>query len=245
MHGGVVLEVEIREKSYPVVGHGPRVLLRDVAFTASSGEVLALLGPSGIGKTTVLRIILRFDSDFQGRVILPPGRLGVMFQEPRLLPWLTVAGNLRLVRTTSVADSGIPALLEAALLPPVANLLPSELSLGMQRRVAFARALAVDPDTLILDEPFASLDPGLGTALAATLAARARRRGTLVLLSTHDLDYALSIAGRVLVLSGEPATLAGDFPVPPHDDAGAVNDLRRDLLARFSFLGNTMDEAGA
>jgi NitT/TauT family transport system ATP-binding protein len=214
-----------------------RQVLRDIAFTAQPGEVLALVGRSGIGKSTILRIALGLDRDFEGRTALPPGRVGVMFQEPRLLPWMTVGDNLRLVRPAHAPPPDIAGLLNEAMLPNVASLLPSELSLGMARRVALARAMAVDPDTLVLDEPFASLDRSLGAALGSVIASRAARARMLVLLSTHDIDQALAMAGRILVLAGEPATLAADIPVPRNADPALAARLRAQLLDRFTFLG--------
>ena len=201
--------------------------------------MLVLLGPSGIGKSTILRIVLGLDRDFEGRVRLPEVRVGVMFQEPRLLPWMSVADNLRLVLPDGAPEPDIAALLGDVLLPEVRGLLPSALSLGMARRVALARALAVDPEVLVLDEPFASLDQGVATTLGGRIADRVRRGRTLVLLSTHDIDQALATATRILVIAGEPATLAADVRVPGRDDVAAVATLRRDLLARFTFLGSS------
>jgi sulfonate transport system ATP-binding protein len=124
------------------------------------------------------------------------------------------------------------------LLPSIPKLLPSALSLGMARRVALARAFAVDPAILVLDEPFASLDQSLSAALGGRIAERVRRRGSLVLLSTHDIDQALAMATRILIIADEPATLVKDIPVPPRDDHGAaIARLRQELLSRFSFLG--------
>ena len=234
--GGAVFDVTIRSKTFPAgTGKGTRQVLRDISFAAVTGEILALVGPSGVGKSTVLRIALGLDRDFEGSVELPQDRVGVMFQEPRLLPWLSVADNLRLVQITRAAAIDIPALLQMVELPAVQNLLPSALSLGMARRVALARALAIDPQMLVLDEPFTSLDRGVAAVLGARLAARARQNGTLILLSTHDLDQALATAVRILVLSGNPATLATDVEVPRGPEA---DRLRRDLLARFPFLGD-------
>jgi NitT/TauT family transport system ATP-binding protein len=245
MAGDAELEVHIHAKTFASDNGASRLILEHIDFNARCGEVLALVGPSGIGKSTVLRIVLGLDQDFQGRVHLPRGRVGVMFQEPRLLPWLTVAENLRLVCAGREQPPELAALLKAALLPEVENLLPRQLSLGMARRVAFARALAIDPQTLILDEPFSSLDRQLASRMAATISECASQRDALVLLSTHDLDTALQLAGRILVLSGSPATLAADFAVPP-TEAGSA--LRRELLTRFPFLGLTppgaSDEVG-
>jgi sulfonate transport system ATP-binding protein len=233
-----MLEVKIRAKEFRSSRGDTRQILRDVAFTAAPGEVLALLGPSGIGKSTILRVTLDLDRDFEGSVQLPPGRLGVMFQEPRLLPWLSVEDNLRLVLPADAPAPDIGALLSEVLLPPIPNLLPSALSLGMARRVALARALVVDPAILVLDEPFASLDQSLATTLGVRIVDRVRRRGTLVLLSTHDIDQALAMSTRVLVIAGEPASLVEDIPVPRRDDDATANaGLRQSLLGRFSFLG--------
>lgn len=199
--------------------------------------MLVLLGRSGAGKTTLLRIALGLDRDFLGRATLPRGRRGVVFQEPRLLPWLSVAENLRLV--APAAD--VAALLAAVGLAGHASARPGALSLGMARRVALARALAVDPDMLVLDEPFVSLDPALAAALGRLLVARARQ-GTLVLLAMHDLDHALAIADRILALHGQPAGLAADIALPERRDDASLAPLRRDLLHRFAFLAT--DEPG-
>jgi sulfonate transport system ATP-binding protein len=235
MPGDAMLDVRLQAKAFRLPERDtPTQILRDIAFSASPGEVIAILGPSGIGKSTILRICLGLDRDFQGSVRRPPGRLGVMFQEPRLMPWLTVEENLRLVEP--LVDVG--AVLEEVMLPGVEKLLPSTLSLGMARRAALARALAVEPQTLLLDEPFASLDPSLATALGARIADRALKRGTLVLLSTHEVDQALAMATRVLVLADDPATLSADIAVPARGNGAAVARLRQHLLTQFEFLGN-------
>jgi ABC-type nitrate/sulfonate/bicarbonate transport system ATPase subunit len=227
------LEVTIAEKRFAAAG---RVVLRDIAFGAPRGAVLALFGPSGAGKTSTLRIVVGLDAAFRGRIIRPPGRLGMMFQEPRLVPWLTVGDNLRLVMPEDAPPPDVPALLAEVGLPDAALRRPRELSLGMARRAALARALAVAPSLLVLDEPFASLDPQLAASLATVIRARANRDGMTVLLTTHDLDQVMAVADRVLVLSGVPATLAADLPVPRGPDAAARTALRAELLGRFPFL---------
>lgn len=236
---GAVLEVRIRRKAFRSAGGMTRPVLRDVHFAARAGESLALLGPSGTGKSTILRIILGLERDWEGTVRLPPGRVGVMFQEPRLLPWLSVEDNLRLVQPGDGPAADVPALLEEVLLPAARQLMPAALSLGMARRVALARALAVAPAMLVLDEPFASLDPALAGALADRIAARAARGGTLVVLSTHEPAQALAAASRVLVVAGQPATLLADLPVPDRADAAAARRLHQDMLERFGFLAGS------
>lgn len=239
MRGDAGFELHIAEKRFAT---GP--VLHAVGFAAAPGEILALFGPSGAGKSTTLRIAIGLDRDFTGTLRRPDCRLGVVFQEPRLLPWLTVADNLRLVLHQDVPAERIEALLAEVGLPGAGALLPGRLSLGMARRVALARALAVDPGFLVLDEPFASLDPRLAAQLAAVVARRARDQAVTVLFATHELDQALAIADRVLVLSGHPATLQADIPVPDRADAAALAALRRDLPARFPFLGGSGDGEG-
>ena len=224
MPGDTALEVAILRKCY-----GTRPVLRDIRFQARPGEVLALLGASGAGKTTTLRIAMGLDTAFDGSVRRRAGRLGVVFQEPRLLPWLSTADNLRLV----AADAPVAALLAEVGLAGAEQTMPRALSLGMARRAVLARAFAVGPTLLVLDEPFASLDPQRAGGLAAVVARRAQQHATAVLLATHDVGQALAIADRILVLAGQPATLAADLRRADHAD---TEMLRCDLLARFPFL---------
>lgn len=244
MPGDAELAVRIGAKSYSGAGHR-REVLREVSFAGRSGEILALLAPSGSGKTTILRIVLGLDRDFEGEVSRPEGRVGVMFQEPRLLPWLTVAANLRLV---GGAAAEIAGLLAAVGLAGTETLHPKALSLGMARRVALVRALLGRPRMLVLDEPFASLDPRAAAELAALVAQAARRDGALVLLSTHDLDQGLGIADRLLVLAGTPASLAADCPTSQAGrapNAPARPHFKQKLLSRFPFLSAEPAPEGA
>jgi NitT/TauT family transport system ATP-binding protein len=220
-----MMELRIDEKRYD-----GRAVLRDVRFTAAPGEVLALLAPSGTGKTTTLRIAMGLDTAFKGMVRRPPGALSCVFQEPRLLPWLDVAGNLRLV-APGLGSADIERLLSLAGLPGSAGLMPGALSLGMARRVSLARALAVRPSVLVLDEPFASLDARLAGRLSHAVAAEARAMGAITLMATHDLAQALDVSDRIIVFSGHaPATLEADLP--------ARSFSAETLSFRFPFLEN-------
>ncbi len=244
--GEGALSVRIVAKSFRDPGGGRREVLREVAFSGKSGEIVGLLAPSGSGKTTILRIVLGLDRDFEGEVRRPPGRLGVMFQEPRLLPWLTVGANLRLV--ASDHEREIAGLLAEVGLAGAETLHPRALSLGMARRVALVRALLGRPSLLVLDEPFASLDPQAASALAALLVQAARRDGALVLLSTHDLDQLLGFADRLLVLAGAPARLAADCPTglaAPSPGVPVMGGFKEKLLHRFPFLSAAPAPQGA
>jgi NitT/TauT family transport system ATP-binding protein len=152
----------------------------------------------------------------------------MVFQEPRLLPWLTVAGNLRLVQP-DLSDRDIAFFLALAGLPDCAGLAPKTLSLGMARRVAVARALAVRPSLLLMDEPFASLDLRLGSQIGRDITVHARSLGAITVIATHDLEQALTITDRILVLGGSlPAQLVEDAR------STAISAAR--FRQRFSFL---------
>ena len=167
--GSALLEVSIARKAY-LAASGERLdVLHQVAFTLRHGEMAAIVGPSGCGKTTMLRIIAGLDADYAGKVVRPPGTLGMVFQEPRLLPWRTVDQNVRLV-APDVDDAKLTALFAALELTAHRAHFPGELSLGLARRVALARAFAVEPNLLILDEPFASLDAALAARMREQLA---------------------------------------------------------------------------
>jgi sulfonate transport system ATP-binding protein len=203
------LEVSIARKALRTASGQTRLVLHDVAFSLRKGEICALLGPSGCGKTTLLRIISGLDSDFEGRIVLPsPHGIGMVFQEPRLLPWRSVAQNLRLVGSSSEND--LAEIVAALRLSKHLDHFPGELSLGLARRVALARAFAVKPDLLLLDEPFVSLDAALAARLREELLALVLKRKATTLIVTHDVDEAISIAGRIIVLSAAPGRLIAD-----------------------------------
>jgi ABC-type nitrate/sulfonate/bicarbonate transport system ATPase subunit len=175
--------------------------------------VAALVGPSGCGKTTLLRIIAGLDSDFEGSVALPAhGMLGMVFQEPRLLPWRTVEQNVRLA-APQATDAALGTLFQALGLTAHRDHFPGELSLGLARRVALARAFAVEPDLLLLDEPFVSLDDALAARLRDELADLVNRRPITTLLVTHNVEEAIGLADRLLLLSLSPARVLADVPV--------------------------------
>ena len=188
-------------------------MLGELAFSLGHGEVAALVGPSGCGKTTLLRIIAGLDGDFEGNVALPAhGMLGMVFQEPRLLPWRTVEQNVRLAAPRAT-DAALGTLFQALGLTAHRDHFPGELSLGLARRVALARAFAVEPDLLLLDEPFVSLDDALAARLRDELADLVNRRPITTLLVTHNVEEAIGLADRLLLLSLSPARVLADVPV--------------------------------
>ncbi len=221
------LKISIARKALRNASGQTRVVLHDVAFSLRQGEICALLGPSGCGKTTLLQIISGLDSDFEGRVLLPsPHKIGMVFQEPRLLPWRSVAENLRLVGASNEND--LADIAAALNLSKHLDHFPGELSLGLARRVAIARAFAVKPDLLLLDEPFVSLDAALAACLGRELLALVLKRKATTLIVTHDVDEAISLAGRVIILSVAPGRLIADLTI--ETPRGALTAARADKI---------------
>jgi NitT/TauT family transport system ATP-binding protein len=214
--------------------------IRNLSFTARRGEFLAIVGPSGAGKTTLLKIISGLDTAYEGQLQLPSaGKVGFMFQEPRLMPWLTVAQNLHLVdRTASRAK--LTASLSKVGLKDCENLFPNQLSGGMQRRVALLRSFLVAPQLLLMDEPFQSLDAPTAVQLRAHLLELWQDSKPTVLFVTHNLQEALTLADRVLFLSSGPSRIALDLPLdlprPRGEDAPALQALGQQLLQRYPDL---------
>jgi ABC-type nitrate/sulfonate/bicarbonate transport system ATPase subunit len=228
------LEVHIKRKSYRKASGGDLQVLGALSIAVASGEIAALVGPSGCGKTTLLRIIAGLDSDFEGTVRLPAhGRLGVVFQEPRLLPWRTVEENVRLA-APQASDAVLDGLFGTLELSAHRQHYPGELSLGLARRTALARAFAVEPELLVLDEPFVSLDAELATRLRAELAELVARRPVTTLLVSHDVDEVIGLADRVFLLSGNPARVAADVPIQNPRSARSADEvaLIRNELSR-------------
>ncbi len=210
-----------------------RTVLDDVDLDIAPGEYVALLGASGSGKTTILRAVAELDRDVTGTLVLPRS-LAVVFQEPRLLPWLRVAANVRLglkgdgkARKAQVAD----ALAEVGLTGR-ARAWPTTLSGGEAQRVALARALVRQPDLLLLDEPFAALDALTRIKVQQLVGRLWAEHGFAVLHVTHDVDEALLLADRALVLEhGRIAhEVVVDLPRPRRDDHPGFVELRHRLL---------------
>lgn len=194
-----MIEIDIRNKSFD-----DQQVLGNAALTIPAGECVAVLGPSGIGKTTLLRIAAGLDTEFEGQVTRPE-RLAMVFQEPTLLPWRTAADNLKLI--VGLTEEAAEAALQRVGLDGKGGHLPDQLSLGQRRRLALARAFAARPDFLVMDEPFASLDKALATEMIALTRNLLDGAPIATLLVTHSESEASALSDRITYLQGRPAIL--------------------------------------
>jgi ABC-type nitrate/sulfonate/bicarbonate transport system ATPase subunit len=210
------LELRIDAKVFLSADGTPVEVIRGLKFRLDAGSFGALIGPSGCGKTTILKIAAGIDADFRGELRRPgSGRLGMVFQEPRLLPWRTVEQNIRLVLPARGAATDLTELVEILGLGAHLTRYPGELSLGLARRAAIARAFAVQPDFLLLDEPFVSLDEATADRLRDELVALTKRTSVTTLFVTHDVAEAIQLADRLFFLSDRPARIIAEKALPP------------------------------
>ena len=242
-------------KVYPTPS-GPLTAFRDLDLEVERGEVVSLLGPSGCGKSTLLRIIAGLDELSSGILEVPrqpDGRpaAGIVFQDAHLLPWLTVRDNvglgLRYRANRGIDRDQVDRLLEVLGLASLAEATPAELSGGQAQRVAIARTVVTAPPLLLLDEPFAALDPLTRRTLQDWLREIRALLDLTVVLVTHDVDEALHLGDRVALLRGGERGITASWDITGlHRDDAAMGDARRELLDRYALDPRSqLDEAVA
>lgn len=217
---------------------GPLAVVSDLSFDIRDRDFVSIIGPSGCGKTTIFNMIagllapdggqMRFRGE---RVENLRGRVGYMMQKDLLFPWLTVAQNAALGLETKgtpprEARLAVMEMLADYGLKGHENAYPSTLSGGQRQRVALIRTLAMDPDILLLDEPFSALDYQTRLHLEGVLVDAVERRGKTVILITHDIDEAVALSKRVVVLSGRPSRIKAvhDIDIVAHTPVGSRSD---------------------
>jgi NitT/TauT family transport system ATP-binding protein len=253
-----ILEVQGLSKSYRQAGGEVTEAIGDITCAVEAGEFVSFVGPSGCGKTTLLMTIAGLLGPSAGRVAVngrevagPPPDLVLLFQEynKSLFAWRSVLGNVSFgleARGTSSADAGRKArsLIELVGLKGFENHYPWELSGGMQQRVAIARALAYEPQVLLMDEPFGSLDALTRLELEDTLLTLWAELRTTILFITHDIEEAIYLSDRILVLSRRPSRIMDEIHVPflrPRDQLSTraeahFMEIRNDIYRKISHL---------
>jgi NitT/TauT family transport system ATP-binding protein len=242
--------LDVQDVSHAFTLHdAPLPVLNQVSFSADRGEFVALLGPSGCGKSTLLRLVAGLEQPASGTLLVDGARIAgphpsrvLVFQDPTLYPWRTVRKNAALGLEARGLLHNQSRRVDQALrvvgLTDFAEAYPHQLSGGMAQRASLARALVNDPSLLLLDEPLGKLDSMTRIAMQGELVALWQRSGFTVLLVTHDVEEALFLANRVIVLSDRPATIKADVPVelpyPRHRGDPRLAELRREV---FGLLG--------
>jgi len=228
-------------------GRRPLTALAGLDLACPAGSVTAVIGPNGCGKSTLLRLLAGLLTPSSGDVVVGgssprPGdrRIGLVFQQPRLLPWRSALDNVAMPLTLAGVDPGearqrAEVAMEQVGLAGAGNLRPAELSGGMQQRTGLARGLVLDPEVLLLDEPFSALDALTRDAFDAELARLVSHAGRTVVLVTHSVAEAVLVADRVIVLTARPGSVAADIAIPgprqPAPDPVIEEQLREVLAA--------------
>lgn len=233
--------------------------LRNIRLDVKQGEFITVIGPSGCGKSTLLRIVAGLDTSFQGAVLLDGGTIagpgidkGVIFQEPRLFPWLTVEKNIAAdlsLRKPAVRRK-VDELIELVRLKGFEKAYPKELSGGMAQRVAIARALLRNPKILLLDEPFGALDAFTRAHMQEVLLDIWQKDKVTMIFITHDIDEAVFLAGRVVILRPRPGEISSivnvDLSHPRKKATQVFQDFRLRVLSNFEKIEDeTWGETGA
>ncbi len=262
-----VIQIDIKQKTYAAQGAAKAHLaIENFQLSLESNQFVCLVGSSGCGKTTLLNSIAGLDTDFVGDILLGEQAIkptiGYVFQNPRLLPWRTVRENIELAVNPSsplykrgrenllqspffkdgqggfkTSEDFIDFLLKIMQLDSVQAVYPERLSLGMSRRVALIRAFAINPDVLLMDEPFVSLDPPTARQVRQLLSQLWQQRPHTVLFVTHDLREAIALADKLVFLSPPPMQIISQINVPiprcQREDEKMIDDFRQQLMRDY------------
>lgn len=232
--------------------------LAEVSFECQEGERLAIVGPSGCGKSTLLSLIAGLRKPSSGRIYAngrqiegPPPNIGVMFQKNTLLPWRTVKENVELgleIRGVNAAERGKKAmeLINKYGLRGFERKYPHAVSGGMQKRVALMQVLVYEPDILLLDEAFSSLDAQTRTVVEDEFLRICRETGKTVIMVTHDIAEAISMADRVIVLSARPGRVKADHPIRFATSPASITDVPTfpEFSSYYKTIWNELEIAG-
>lgn len=242
------IDIENITKTYSDARKPDHVVLQDVSFAIGSGDFVIILGESGCGKTTLLNLLAGLELPTKGRICVDgdiitgihPSR-SMLFQQPALLPWLTVRDNVaygcNIRKDTDNLDYRVNQFLEIMGLAGFATARPGQLSLGMAQRVCLARALVGHPEVLLLDEPFASLDTFTQAHIQEELVNLWLSENFTAVFVTHDIDEAIYLGNKIILLAGDPANITDIFEVkesyPRDRNHLGFKQIRNNILDRF------------
>jgi sulfonate transport system ATP-binding protein len=242
-----LLQISSLEKEYTIAGQSVEVL-KDINLDVADREFVSIVGVSGCGKSTLLKTIAGIETATRGNVVLdgkiitgPSEQCGIVFQEPRLFPWSTVTQNIDFGIPEAVNRPGrkkrVTGYIKLAGLEDFAGALPNQLSGGMQQRVSIARALAGEPELLLLDEPFGALDALTRIQMQLEILRIWEAERRTMILVTHDIDEAIFLGDRVVVMSKRPGTIQEIIPVylsrPRNRTDQDFQTLRKRVYGRF------------
>lgn len=215
-------QIDIHEKHF-----GDNLVINNLRFDIQHGEFLTIVGPSGVGKSTLLNLLGELDTEYSGMISFSGSsnfmNIAYVFQEVRLMPWLTIADNIQLVLPKSVSEDEksrrVSDVLTLMKLQDYHSAYPNELSGGMQRRAAIARALVIKPQLLLMDEPFVSLDQPTAQSLRQYLLNVWQKTGATIVFITHDINEAVFLSDRILFLSNKPSRIIHELDITAENGA--------------------------
>lgn len=242
------INIYIKNKTYSTLNLPQHVVIKNLRLRLKTNEFTCLMGPSGCGKTTLLNILANLDANYQGEVLLGQKqikpKIGYIFQNPRLLPWCTARKNIELVLAKNQSIDIIDSLFESMQLSDKQNVFPEHLSLGMSRRVSIIRAFAINPDILLMDEPFVSLDSPTFRLVSNLLIKLWQRRPHIILFVTHNLREAITLADKLVFLSPLPTSVIAEVKVgisrEERGDASVIEEFSQQLTKNYPIIKNLL-----
>ena len=224
-----MIEIEVLNKSFE-----NKTIIEDMKVSIKQSEFISIIGPSGCGKTTFLNILAGLDTEFLGTIKQDIKNLSFVFQDDRLLPWLSIKENLLLVSKTKDIDE-IKGLLKLVKLEDILDKYPHNLSGGMKRRIALIRAFINSPKLILLDEPFISLDFPTATELKKEFLELCKRFDPIVVLVTHDLSEAIALSDRILFLAKDPAEVILEFDNPSdlNFEVKKIDEIKNEIFDKY------------
>lgn len=239
-----MIEITNLKKEF-IIQKGSSVIFDNLNVTFKTGEFCSILGPNGCGKSTLLNLITGIDSNYSGNILInnldkpKAGNMGYMMQKDLLLPWLTVLNNIKIgieIQSNDKIeiDSSINSYLKELGIEHLKNEYPSKLSGGERQKVALIRTLILNKDILLLDEPFSAIDYNTRIELQSAIIKYAKENNTTVILISHDIDEAITVSDRILILDHNPKGIKMDIPVDlDMKDRNPINARKHSKFAAY------------